>query len=593
MLPLSAILNKSIRPAARMDEGAAWHANVYQRESALDMAKRLVRASVPHGSDTWSEQWIARLLKNACGAPRTNLIDLPARFESRQAFFAAALGKGWQVDDDRMADNPAPKRKFALKVLSIIADLPPHHFPPFPTPAKNIVHSAASRVLCRWTDVDVRGLDEGLLMTPEDARRLWEACVKAAAWQRAVRAAKQLDAASITPDLLKVISIPEILDAAEVWRFSQPSPVERNMDMSQKLPPNEDGYEEVLTPDGLTLHAPKRKPMPATALGDDDGGAGEFDQEAENIAHQDEPLDPEPEGESLGVFRARLMQILHDAGVRNLASAFRSATGYNNLDAAIGAGRTRAEIEAQIVAVAHAEMSKNAPPSTSEPKSQNERPAAPKGGQNDRNPFAPATASGTFIRMALFGPSGSGKSYTALNIACNIKPNARVAVIDSERGSARLYAKQFKFDVVEISDFSPQNYINLLLAAERHGYDVVVVDSKSTSGNSFTAWKDATPLQNKLVDAILGVRCHVIATLRVKTAWVLETNERGKQVPRKVGLEPVQRDGIEYEFTLCGEINADHELFFTKSRCPQLADAVFPKAGGEVATILRDWLEIE
>lgn len=641
MLPLSAILDKPTRRPANRTAGA-WHENAYQRESALDLAKRLVRASVPHGSESWSAQWVARLLKNTCGAPDADLHDLPSRFESRQAFFAAALGKGWQIDDDRMTDNPAPKRKFALKVLSIIADLPPHHFSPVPIPAKNTLHSATSRALYRWTGIDVRGLDEGLFIPPQDARTLWEACVKAAAWQRAVKAAKQSDAAPITPDLLNTLSVAEMLEAAEVWRFSQPSPVERNMDMSQKmqlLPLNEDGYEEVLTPDGLTLHAPKQNvemPIPAanstldalrqsaTALGveDEDEDTGAFDPPAGMPQELAERLkNAEGEGEATAIvadyeaekakaasskpesdeaFLIRMQKLLRESGVAEpLKVVFKRATGFNGLTEARNEGLTNSEIE-QLVKVEIAST-------------QNTAQRARKSGQSDRNPFAPATASGTFIRMALFGPSGSGKSYTALNIACNIKPNARVAVIDSERGSARLYAKQFKFDVVEISDYSPQNYINLLLAAERHGYDVVVVDSlshawmgtggvldmvdkaraKSTSGNSFTAWKDATPLQNKLVDAILGVRCHVIATLRVKTDWVLETNERGKQVPRKVGLAPVQRDGIEYEFTLCGEINTDHELFFTKSRCPQLADAVFPKAGGEVATILRDWLEIE
>ncbi|MDL1924285.1 ATP-binding protein [Chloroflexi bacterium CFX3] len=637
MLPLSAIVCKPPRPAGRVH--GAWHTNPYQRNSALDLAKRLVRATVPHGSESWSSQWVAKALKNTCGAPDADLQDLPARFESRQAFFAAALGKGWQIDDDRMTDNPAPKRRFALKVLSIIADLPPHHFSSFRMSHKNALHSATSRALHRWTGIDVRGLDEGLFMTPEDARTLWEACVKAAVWQRAVNAAKKPDAAPITPDLLNAFSVAEMLEAAEAWRLSQPSPIERNMDMSQI---NDSGYEEV--PDANSTLDALRQSTAALGVEDEDEDTGEFDPPPGMPKELAERLKAaKSEGEATSIiadyeaekeaaklrddqaFLTRLQKMLRDAGITEAFKIiFKRATGFSGLtEARNEAGLTNTEIEQLLKdEIASQKKAQSAPEhkAPAEPKGSSERLPAPKSGQSaqshaqgDRNPFAPASASGTFIRMALFGPSGSGKSYTALNIACNIKPDARVAVIDTERGSARLYAKQFKFDVVELSDYSPRNYIDLLLAAERHGYDVVVVDSlshawmgtggvldmvdkaraKSTSGNSFTAWKDATPMQNKLVDAILGVRCHVIATLRVKTEWVLETNERGKQVPRKVGLAPVQREGIEYEFGICGEIDADHRLVFTKSRCPQLADAVFPKAGGEVATILRDWLEIE
>lgn len=626
------------RPAAR-DRGA-WHANPYQRESALDLVKRLVRAGTP--VDLTSSA-VASILKSACKADKsTPLAELPTRFETRRALFEAILYRCAYRADEQAA---TPKALHALRALSVIAEVP-HAISTAPKgfvrpTAANLErpHTPATQALLRWTGLDARQHGEGRALPEQTARQLWEACVKAAAWQRAVKAATQPDAQPISHELIDLMSIAEVLDAAETWRFSQPSPIERNMDMSQI---NDSGYEEV--PDANSTLDALRQSTAALGVEDEDEDTGEFDPPPGMPKELAERLKAaKSEGEATSIiadyeaekeaaklrddqaFLTRLQKMLRDAGITEAFKIiFKRATGFSGLtEARNEAGLTNTEIEQLLKdEIASQKKAQSAPEhkAPAEPKGSSERLPAPKSGQSaqshaqgDRNPFAPASASGTFIRMALFGPSGSGKSYTALNIACNIKPDARVAVIDTERGSARLYAKQFKFDVVELSDYSPRNYIDLLLAAERHGYDVVVVDSlshawmgtggvldmvdkaraKSTSGNSFTAWKDATPMQNKLVDAILGVRCHVIATLRVKTEWVLETNERGKQVPRKVGLAPVQREGIEYEFGICGEIDADHRLVFTKSRCPQLADAVFPKAGGEVATILRDWLEIE
>lgn len=226
---------------------------------------------------------------------------------------------------------------------------------------------------------------------------------------------------------------------------------------------------------------------------------------------------------------------------------------------------------------------------------------------NGNNPFKPATREGTKLRMALYGPSGSGKTYTALNIACNILPDARVAVIDTERGSARKYANLFKFDVLELRHYHPDKYVQAIQAAVQYGYDVLIIDSLSHAwmgaggvlsivdqkGGRFDAWKDATPLHLKLIDAMLDAPIHLIATMRSKTEYVVETieqNGRQKSVPRKLGLAPVQRDGMEYEFDVCGEIDPDSIMHISKSRCPDLNGQQFPKAGSEVASALMKWL---
>ena len=209
-------------------------------------------------------------------------------------------------------------------------------------------------------------------------------------------------------------------------------------------------------------------------------------------------------------------------------------------------------------------------------------------------------------RLAISGPAGSGKTYTALAVACAM--GQRVAVIDTEKGSASRYADKFGFDVLELESFEPERYVAGIHEAEAAGYDVIVVDSLShawfaeggvlegvdkkagKTGNKFTAWADATPRQNALVRAILGCKAHIICTMRSKAEYVLEPNAQGRTVPRKVGMAPIQRDGIEFEFDVFGELTTDHELSITKTRCPALDQKKFFQPGADFAKIFMGWL---
>lgn len=224
------------------------------------------------------------------------------------------------------------------------------------------------------------------------------------------------------------------------------------------------------------------------------------------------------------------------------------------------------------------------------------------------NPFKKAEKTQAKLRMALIGPAGSGKTYTALKVAQGL--GERVAVIDTERGSASKYADLFGFDVLELESFEPENYIAAIAAAEEAGYDVVVVDSlshawsgrggilefvdreaaKSPRSNSFGVWRHATPKHNRLVDAMLGSRIHVIATMRSKMEYVQAQGADGKTEIRKVGMQPVQRDGLEYEFDVVGDLDDRNTLSITKSRCIELAGQVIEKPGADLAATLAAWL---
>lgn len=224
--------------------------------------------------------------------------------------------------------------------------------------------------------------------------------------------------------------------------------------------------------------------------------------------------------------------------------------------------------------------------------------------------FVKATKKRARLRMALIGPPGSGKTYTALRVGSNLVPGGNIAVVDTERGSASKYADLFDFNVLELASFAPSTYVGAIEAANKSDVDVLIIDSlshawvgnegalqmvdniarRSKSGSSFNAWRDVTPEHNKMVDAILRCKAHVIVTMRSKTEYVLEKDERtGRMAPKKVGLAPVQRDGLEYEFDVVGDIDRA-ELSVTKTRCPALTDAYIKHPGEDLAGTLRAWL---
>lgn len=224
--------------------------------------------------------------------------------------------------------------------------------------------------------------------------------------------------------------------------------------------------------------------------------------------------------------------------------------------------------------------------------------------------FQKASKKSARLRMALIGVAGAGKTYTALNVARHL--GERVAVIDTERGSASKYSDMFEFDVLEIESYSPKTYVEAIEAAEEAGYDVLIIDSLShawagrdgalelvdraskraqSGGNNFGAWRDVTPQHNSMVDTIIASKLHIIATMRAKTEYVQEKDPKtGKTTVRKVGMAPIQRDGLEYEFDVVADLDSENNFIVGKTRCPALAGAVFHKAGKDVATRLKSWL---
>lgn len=210
-------------------------------------------------------------------------------------------------------------------------------------------------------------------------------------------------------------------------------------------------------------------------------------------------------------------------------------------------------------------------------------------------------------KIAIAGISGSGKTMTALKTAYQL--GSKVVVLDSENGSSEMYANQFNFDVLKIENYSIQNYIDALNYVRTLDYDVVIVDSlshawvgsggaldmvnmasKKYKGNSYVAWADVTPHQNRLVATILTYPKHLIGTFRMKMSYVMIENSKGKSAPQKVGMGIVQRDNFEYEFDLIAEMDIEHNLFVTKTRIDALDGYVSNKPGNEFGEKIYQYL---
>lgn len=211
-------------------------------------------------------------------------------------------------------------------------------------------------------------------------------------------------------------------------------------------------------------------------------------------------------------------------------------------------------------------------------------------------------------RIGLCGVAGSGKTLTALKVASGL--GKRIAVVDTENNSSVLYADRIDFDVLNLEPpFEIGKYIKAIHQAEAAGYDVLILDSIShawagegglldTQGkladggmNSFTAWRKLTPQHNAFIEAMIRSKLHLIATMRSKMDYVVETNDKGKSVPKKVGLAPVQREGLDYEFDIVFDLDLNHNALSTKDRSSLFDGRLVSRPDENVGIQILEWLQ--
>lgn len=191
--------------------------------------------------------------------------------------------------------------------------------------------------------------------------------------------------------------------------------------------------------------------------------------------------------------------------------------------------------------------------------------------------FVPAEKSQLKARVMISGAAGSGKTMAALELASAL--GSRVAVIDTENGSAALYSDKYKFEMLNLQPpYPPEDFIQAIKVAENGGFDVIVVDGitpewsgsggcldlQTKLGGRFQDWAKVTPRHRSFIQKILECSTHIICTCRSKQGYAMD--EQSKKVT-KMGMAPEQRDGLDYEMTLVFNIiNQTHLAEATKDR---------------------------
>lgn len=215
-------------------------------------------------------------------------------------------------------------------------------------------------------------------------------------------------------------------------------------------------------------------------------------------------------------------------------------------------------------------------------------------------------------KIAMIGPSGSGKTFSSLRLARGLTKNGRVAVLDSENNSAALYSDKFEgweyFTLPIAPPYTARKYLDAIDLATREKFDCLIIDSlthvwageggllqqkealDSRSGsNSYTNWQQITKVHEAIKSKILYSPINIITTMRSKQEYVMEANHNGKMAPKKVGLKPIQRDDLEYEFTVVFDIGMDHQYLVSKDRT-DLFDGCVGKVTEETGKQIGDWL---
>lgn len=211
-------------------------------------------------------------------------------------------------------------------------------------------------------------------------------------------------------------------------------------------------------------------------------------------------------------------------------------------------------------------------------------------------------------RVLLCGPSGAGKTKSALYLALGF--GGKTAMIDTEHGSGSLYSDVMEYDVVELKPpYTPEAYTKLIKEAAAAGYDNCIVDSISHEwngtggllesvdaasggpGGKFKAWGTATPRHNAFIDSILSSPMNIICTVRSKQDFALVEKDGGGKEVKKLGMAPITRDGMEYEFTCVLDVSVDRHMATSNKDRTGIFDGQHFVIKPEHGAKLKAWLD--
>lgn len=216
-----------------------------------------------------------------------------------------------------------------------------------------------------------------------------------------------------------------------------------------------------------------------------------------------------------------------------------------------------------------------------------------------------ATRKAVKLRLNLSAPSGAGKTYSALKLAKGLVGDwGKIAVIDTENGSASLYSHLGDFNTIDLlPPFTPEKYIEAIQLCEKSGIEVIIIDSSTHEwttlleenellaqskfrGNTWSAWSQTTPRHDRFLRAVLNSSCHVITCTRSKMETVMGDDKKVK----KVGLKDLQREGWEYELTVSLTIDRDTHFAISSKDRTNLFEGKNPfLITEETGALIADW----
>lgn len=216
-----------------------------------------------------------------------------------------------------------------------------------------------------------------------------------------------------------------------------------------------------------------------------------------------------------------------------------------------------------------------------------------------------ATRKQVKLRLGMSAVAGGGKTMSALLLAYGMTNDwSKIAVIDTENGSASLYSHLGEFNTIDLqAPFNPERYIEAIKACEDGGMEVIIIDSithewdgkggcldiQNQAGGRYQDWAKVTPRHDAFINSILQSKCHIISCVRRKQDYEMTKDSTGKVKVEKAGLKEITREGFEYELTLNFNIEINHHATASKDRTGLFMDKPDFIISSDIGKQLIDW----
>lgn len=225
-----------------------------------------------------------------------------------------------------------------------------------------------------------------------------------------------------------------------------------------------------------------------------------------------------------------------------------------------------------------------------------------------------AVREGARLVIGVAGVSGSGKTYTALQIAWGLAKgdSSKVGLLDTENKRGSLYddilvGKDGKINRFKIGDlyapFSPQRYSAAIREFQESGVEVLVVDSGShewegeggcediaDDGGKVANWKKAKREHKRFMNTLLTCDMHIILCLRARE----KTSFKNPAKPESLGIQPICEKNVLFEMTASLLIH-DQGSFREVLKCPADLQPILGKQDGYLGAreglMLRNWVD--